>query len=563
MSDSMSEQVPEPHAAKRFVLGCLALAALPLFYLLYDLLAFRNDVSSWLAMRLVGARLLLDEQKLYVDFWDWSQPIVYDLLQGLLLLRSGLEKIGVIIFADVFVQLAVWLLVVLSLALTAWLAYFALIQSKAQSSLHIQIKDAALALLFSTALASLILRFDFGDLPHLLVLALAPWIFLRWLVYRGLVFAAPLALVIGLLAGLSAALDLPFLGVFILVEIFLAAESIIAGVPLAALLPRLRRAELLGFFLALSLCLLRLTLLEPVVSNAFWQWTMPLRWLNYQVYDPALYASTACPDRRDIFYGFAFAGAVAFFLQAKNSFFMPPFLLAVSGFIIYMVERQGLSRDLSLTVFAASTIFSLAFLTFGRALLERFLPATEKQSIKFLRPLFCFVVAAAVVGLTAYSLGCDRERLYVFMVGRGQGYEDVLAVYDKNAVWQKPVMVLSDYPGAAYPALLSLNAERRGYLLWARPIRLFEWLKTHGVLAPPLKDFYDYLLARLRSDIASGDANLILVQSAFGDALERNGLAAELDRKYSVGEPCRYISRNEQPREYAGTNDFKRYLRRP
>ncbi|MBU6451748.1 MAG: hypothetical protein KGS72_08230 [Cyanobacteria bacterium REEB67] len=577
MSDSMidQDQLPKPHAAKRFVLACLALSALPLFYLLFDLLSFRNDVSSWLAMRLVGASLLLDEQKLYVDFWDWSQPVVYDLLQGLLWLRSALEKVGIIVFADNLAHIAVWLLVVLSLCLTAALTYQVLLrcderersvasQDAAAALLPSQIQDASLALLFSTALASLILRFDFGDLPHLLVLALAPWIFLRWLVYRGLFCQNPLALAIGSLAGLSAALDLPFLGVFITVEVVLAADAVLGGQPLAALGKRLWRPEMLGFFIVLLLCLLRLTLLEPVVSNAYWHWTMPLRWLNYQVYDPALYSSESSPDRRDILYGLALASALTFFLQRKNSFFLPPFVLAWSGFLIYMVERQGLSRDLSLTVFGTTLIASLTFLLLGRTLRGLFLSKGEKQSLAVVRlgQAVIVFVAAAVVALTAYSLGCDRDRLYVFRVGRGQGYEDLLSVYDKNTVWQKPVLVLCDYPAAAYPALLSLSAERRGYLLWARPLRLLVWLKAHAVLVPPLKDFYDYMLGRLRADIGSGDANLIVVQSALGDALERSGLAVELEDKYVRGEPCRYVSRNEQPREYFGTNDFERYLRR-
>jgi hypothetical protein len=298
------------------------------------------------------------------------------------------------------------------------------------------------------------------------------------------------------------------------------------------------------------------------VSSAFWQWIMPLRLLNYQVYDAALYAAESCPDRRDILYGLTLACAVAVSLQAKNSFFLPPFLLALSGFVLYLIERQGLSRDLSLTIFGVTTIGALSFLILGRRMLDFFLPVAEAHFLRRFRQVFFVVVAVAMVGLTAYSLNCDRDRLYVFMVGRGQAYEDLLSVYNKNAVWEKPVMVLSDYPAAAYPALLNFKAKCHGYLLWSRPLRLFEWVKEHRVLAPPLKDFYNYMIAKLRTDIGSGDANLIVVQHAARDTLVRSGLAAELDEKYTEGAPCRYVSRNEQPREYAGTNDFDRFMRR-
>ena len=223
MTDVAQAQKLEKH----FVLGSLIVASLPLFYLLYDLLSFRNDMSCWLAMRLVGVKLQLQDQKLFIDFWDWTQPIVFDAMRGPKDAPAAMEQTGVYFPPDLFAELTIWILLLLSLILSGLIAIQALKKVSLASDLELrrQLLDLSMALLFSTGLCSLIMRFDFGDLPHILVLALAPWSLMRWLAYRQIKVNPWLAMSVGALAGVAACFDLPFVLVFVAIELALALEK--------------------------------------------------------------------------------------------------------------------------------------------------------------------------------------------------------------------------------------------------------------------------------------------------------------------------------------------------
>ena len=67
----------------------------PLAFLLVSLLNYPYLISGGLAMRIVAAGLLAKGELPYVDFWDWSQPIVFEALKWLTLLCTSLASMGV------------------------------------------------------------------------------------------------------------------------------------------------------------------------------------------------------------------------------------------------------------------------------------------------------------------------------------------------------------------------------------------------------------------------------------------------------------------------------------
>ena len=154
--------------------------------------------------------------------------------------------------------------------------------------------------------------------------------------------------------------------------------------------------------------------------------------------------------------------------------------------------------------------------------------------------------------------------MHTYVCDKSQsGYRDLLTVFYDNQVWKNPVMVICDYPAAAYPNLLNLGAQTTGYMLWARPLRLLDWVKHHEVLSAQQKDFYAYICKKLAADLRSRTAKLIVMETMEGSFLVRSGVATFLDQNYQKGEECRYYSYNRQPREFVGYWYFDQFLRKP
>ena len=565
----MSDEAPRaglklsPSASQEQLICALLVSSLPLFYLLYDLILFRNDISSWLAMRISGVQLLLKEQKLYVDFWDWTQPIVFDCMRGPLALRQLLEQQGLFLPVDLFSHVLIWFTVLCSCLLTGLVFSRAMLALEAENDSSVkdsvvkgELRQLIVPLMFSTALTALIIRFDFGDLPLFLVLALAPWSLLRWLAYRGVSLSPWLAMPVGALAGVAACFDLPFIFFFIAVELALAMEK-------GSLRPLLS-LDTLALTLVLGLNLIHLNQLDEPSYTAFWKWTMALKLANYQIYDGSLYGPDSCPDRRDILYGMALSLGLAFILGKKNSFFLPAVTILLAGFSLFVLEKQGLSRDLIPAVFASTLCLTMALVLALRDAAARLLPQSELKSLAQIKVAALLLGALAATATFAYCLNFDRDRMHEYVAHHSeQGYDDLLTVYNNSKVWKAPVMVICDYPQAAYPSLLNLGAEPAGYLLWSRPLRLFDWLSHHQLLSPQLKEFYAYVCQKLNTELKSGNANLIIVESMENDMLAHAGLMPSLEARYKKGDECRYYSYNRQPREFVGRWYFDAYGRKP
>jgi len=556
-----------------------------LLVLLRDLLLNKSEISSWLAMRICAVGLMMEDFKPYIDFWDWTLPPVYDFLKMPCTLRLALEKLGLFMPVNLFIIWFIWLLSLLSVLVTAYVIKKALDKSKfdemsvqtgsdigsesetpsdPEAPLESSITGSAelqlLAIPFTAgiALACLIVRFDLGDLQHLLALALFPYLLVRWLSCRDLSPGLWLSLIIGAVAGVTACFDVPFILVFAALELYFVLQE--------RSLKILFRPELLGFLLAAMVCLVRMTQLEEPSSTAFWKWTMGLRMLNYEVWNEALFAALASPDRRDVCYTMALTLVLAFIFRQKSSIIFPLIVVMLAGFGIFMVEGEGFSHDLIISIFSSCLILSILLVALSNAFVERVISVKERLSFAQWRyPLILSAIMVAALAF-AFSLDRDRNRLKDFQAAQGKGgISETMTTINKYSAWKEKVLVLADTPDVAYPAIVVLDRAPGGYLLWARPLRLFEYLKKYRGLEGPMRDFYKYTYSKLRSDITSPDLKLVLLHNYYvRDVLDHEKVLPMFGQGYISCPDCiNYSADNWQPREFVGLNWSLNVFQRP
>lgn len=549
-------------------------------------------------MRIVAASLLAKGELPYVDFWDWSQPIVFESLKYLHMLCKALEAIGVSVIPASFIPLCIFCLIVGSLILLLAIGAQALRSADLEQSKQ-EIQDFTLACGFGFALTALIARFDFGELQYVLMLAVAPWLLLRWLAHNyfsaqvSAKVSAPASVLLseqvsapvsvqvstqhkiswstllpalaGLFAGFAACLDLPYLLVFVILELGLLLNS--------HRWRSLFSCEWLIFILTIAINFLFLTNLQEPVHTAFWQWTMPLKWLNYSIVDPAIVVPLSTPNRVDVVYCLVAAGMLAFFLSKKYSCFVPLTGLMLAGLGLFMLEGQGFSHDLILAIFAIAAILASATIVAVRHVVKWFAERTpeSKNSVKSQSPLV-FQTATMVLVITStalvwQSLEGDRSKLQDHMsLNITKGNLPLELALEKTSKVNDSVTILSPYIEPAYPLLLFSGRKPGGYLLWSRPLWLFKWISDNSTFTGPMKDFQSHTWSNIESEIAQHRTDLFIASDdKVLNAFDREKFFRALRKGYlEVDTTGDYFSLgNHQPHEYCGSNpQFRFFVKR-
>jgi len=298
--------------------------------------------------------------------------------------------------------------------------------------------------------------------------------------------------------------------------------------------------------------------MDEAVSKAFWQWTMPLKLLNYSLVDPTIYAPLSCPKRVDVLYGMVAAGIIAFLLGRKHSFFAPLMALMLVGLGLYMLEGQGFSHDLILTIFASTTTFACALSMASKKLVhwlgEKASRIKPDQQYRFI--VLTLVVLATC--LTWMSLEHDRTKLLTYYYSRSiTGDYQAEDLLEQSTRLQAPVTIFCNNIEPVYPYFLFSGRRPGGYLLWARPLKLFEWLKNNSGLKGPMKDFYDYTYWNIHNEIDQHKTEAFIL-SDYGvlDTFGREQMFKQLDRDYRIDVKTGHFFScgNHQPREFSGYN---------
>lgn len=545
-------------------LGLICLA--PLTCLFLDLWQYPRLIAGGLAMRIVAASLLIKGELPYYDFWDWSQPIVFELLKYPYMLCTTLQTMQVPITHAVFIPLVIFGLVIGSAILTVTVCSQALGVAESDAkvdSLDFEepknYRNFVVSCLLGLVLTTLIARFDFGDLQFLFLLTIVPWFTLRWFAHKQIRVQPLLAAFVGIVAAIGACLDLPYIFVFIILELILSLQSGRWRCMLSS--------EWLAFMLTIASNLLFLSQLPEPVHTAFWKWTMPLKWLNYSVFDSMIYAPQACPNRADIIYAMVAAGIVSFLLGKKYSIFVALPSLMFSGFALYLLEGQGSSHDLILTIFAITATFVSVILLASEKLLDILALRGEKKPSTKLQLSYQSMVLVLTLVSTAtiwQALEHDRAELQnCISVHCSKGKEQVETLLEQTSKVGDSVTVISQNIEPAYPLLFLSGRKPGSYLLWNRPLWLFAWLKAHSQLTGPMKDFYDHTYANIRAELEQNQTKVLVLSNPEPfDSLEQEQYLRAIKQNFSeLGKDGNFFSyENHQPHEYTGYNFAYRFL---
>jgi hypothetical protein len=541
---------------------CMVGLILPfLLFLLHDLSTRSGDLPSLLTLHLSLSQTLLFGQSLYVDYFDFAPPLVFELgkipylLQQLL---GGLFPLRV----ELYTKYGVFFLLLSSFLTTYYLFRSACRQLASRLAFPLpseeretlqkalaQIDTSSTSYLIVLALFTIYERLQFGDVQFLLVLTLTPWLVYVWLTGLGLGFNRYLSIALGIAAGIASLLDYPFPVIMLFCTL--------AALRLNAL--ALSRFAFSSGFLSLILtlfgALLHYLSLSEEVRHAFEHWVMPLKMLSYQMFDEGINGWDGAPDHKEVFYlacpALMFAAAAA----RRSSWIASLAMALVGGMLIFLLEKQGFARDLVLAVWAN---LALLFIFFSSSLSWALDLIKSRMPSSFGPLIFDFSIRLTLTFSLffflnkrfedAYSEGINPHPLRVI-----KGLSDINLMVEHNSKWKEAVYILSDYPDPAYPLLFNLERPPGGYLLNGRPARILLALKKTNELRGDMREFYEHVIAQTLQDLDRKKATLILAHGYYlYQFLEEAGLLNSVDENYERIGDAAFLTDNKEPREYLG-----------
>lgn len=559
---SGSVMVREP-----LTLSFLLLFIVPFLVLVHDLFQKSGDLACQVAMRLSVAQLMTQGRELYTDFFEWSQPVVFE-FGKLVYFIQGLIGSLLPLRAETVAESLLCLFLLLAASSCLWLLLRAqrqLKDSDAQSEL------SGFELTGASYMAALVLfcfymRLQTGELQWYLAVMLAPWLLLRSLRYQyvGLVFARPLTLLLGAASGVVAMSELPYLLIFIGLELYFVLQS-------KSLKKGLMQPECLSFLLAIAAVVIHFFCLPQDVQHGYVNWLLPVKLMSWQCFDEAINGPGASPDQSMLYYmgSLALLSAVALYRQSK--LMSPLALVVMSGFALNLLEKQGFTRDVVLIAYG-----SIAILVVSAALLAQqfgdFLLAKTRLNHNFVKNTLTrlgFVTLTVLVLIAVPVLLKRSDRAY----GEGinphprevlKGTEDINIAVGKNSHWKDPITVMCDFPDPSYPLLFNLERPNDSYFITGRPVRLLSYLKKIDGLAGNFRQLYEHSLNVIRDRIDRRTAALFFVHGSYQiDYLSDAGLFQTLEQNYDRVDDVSYYSDNVEPREYLGYYyAFDQFVRR-
>ncbi len=462
-------------------------------------------LAPQVALHLDGASRMLAGQKPYLDFWDWSQP-------ALLALYSVPQLVAGLIphFLSIsdWTKLILWVLTLGSLTL---------------SLLIVRRLECFSAVALALGCANLSVCSQFGSTQHLLMLALTPWILMRWATGERLNSSLPLQLLIAGLIAYACALDLPHLAVLLWCEGFFF---------LRYGLVKQMAQQLLILALAL-LVIWGLTLMDTSIWQSYWQWTIPLRLAQYKYFDSALKGTTV-PDHANFLYLFALVQLAAFYLSdGKNrsaANLSGAFAsLALAGLTLFIAEGEGLSCDIVIVVYATVFLLSLLLVTLVR-----------RNKLTASKPVLIASLSIVSIALPICILSVTAKPAVPVNLIANQNIDQTILKLSSDG---DQIGIFAEYPDVAYPRLERLHRKSSGYLLWARPLRMLCDFQQGKRLTDDQFSFQTYFMTKIAEDFVSGKASLILVEEPKqSELLAFNGLDRVLHKNYLPAGNCQVFA---------------------
>ena|GEM_PF-1874623 len=544
----------------------VCLPAVPIFAaLIYDLTLHQGNLSANVAMQMEAARRINSGELVYLDFWDWAQPLVVYAAALPLMLHQLLESLHSYVRLELISKYLNMALVLLSFALSVNLSKKIACDSEEEKNEKERERDEEktpnlslplslpVSISVALAVACYAVRFQFGEVQTQFILAFMPYLLLRYIRHSrpGLKIAAWQAYLTGLLAGLGICLDVTFWPLPLLLELLFVLYK-------GKLKPPPSRFEFAGLITAILIAFAAFSSLNNLQQAAFIKWIMPLRLASLMVFDRALLPLAVTPDRRDIIYMLCLAMVTGAALVRRNLLYMPLMAAALWGLVIYLCEGQGLSEQLALCTYCTTVILVLAYFDLAQALQRltaRLIPAAKAPSqFTFIGTTTLLTTVAAVTFFNQSQYAFDQA-LSVRPEKNAIRYPDVEQTLEKYTKWQDDVILISYSAKSIYPTLTNLERHQCGYLLSAQPLYLLAMLDELGWLSKDLKDYRNALVQKLTHDFTCGQPKIILVDiMREQETLESLKLLEVLEQKYDRIGLCNYYNAYREPREHIGLN---------
>ncbi len=554
MSNSMNLSQPEqarkeklPNSSSIFCRSLLVCA--PAFaYLLFEVTSRAGYISNGVALRLAAANRLLSEHALpYIDFYEPSTPLCFFFAQLPLLFVGLFRSIGI----QTVTQLLVLVCIFLSLSLTAMI-FDAASKSRGESASEAD-HLTQLAFVASIAIASVLCRFELGELQHFLFLSMAPWVCLRKFTWESVTVPARLRAATGFITGIACSLDPAFLLCPIALELAMLAYYKFRAVLVR---PANSKAECIAFLLGASLQALYLFTLPITVTSAFTKWVIPINFLGYQIFNGELWRIGGSPDRSDVAYGIAFALTIALTLTSKLPILAHLSCLLCFGMFLALLEQQGLSKDFILVQYGITAISCVAFAHALHHLLKRVTADSRKQTSAAL-----FAMSTCILAFCGFmhlrfdtnfnswkQAASDKEAVSTFVKSH------------TNIGTSIPILSLGD--GRTDQLDLS-TCRRTGYLIDSKPLRLLDFLRKENNLSRDLNSFDTHIKNHLFDDINSGHADFVFLRIGPEQAfLKHAGLEPTLKLNYQLRGRFFGPRANREPAERAGRNTVEVFSKR-
>ncbi len=424
------------------------------------------------AMYLQGAQMLLQGQKPYIDFIDINPPLIFYFSSLAALISQLFSYPG-----QVIVIYKILLLMYIGCSLWAVTLCIRPITSLFRTSLF------SLLFGFTIYCIYLIQNRVFGEREHLFIIALFPYLILRWLVYsEHLKPPSVIALLIGVTLGLTACLKPHFLAAVIVYEMAL----------LYSFKTSRLTKEVWPVILAPLLYLLHFLFLPQSIYNAFWLESVPMVRQYYGSFEkdfPRLvtndtFALVSCLS---ICIASLFLKGPTLTIRFLRIFS----LLGLVFLISYFQQAKGWNYHL-IPIYFYLFIFVSVFIWAY--------PLLTKNRIFW----FVAVVAFALVLKSTYNTYnsiralMDPTKASTYWPALPKLYP----IVRENSKSSEPILIISPTNIYNYPLMLQMNRTPGSRYLFHYPLSFFAPIPTH-----PLSVEY---LRRLKEDIQQRNPTLIV-----------------------------------------------------
>jgi hypothetical protein len=473
-------------------------ASVGLFYWCTHPLAIYPDQALYLHM----AKLFIQGKVPYVDMFDNNPPLAFYVQMPPIALAHALHIPEPLAFA-----LYIWALILL--ASTA--AGIMLCRSGSRGALYCGLITILGFVYFNQGEV-----LDFGQREHIFTVLYFPFLILRYLRWQNLKVDRPLAIFVGVMAGIGIALKHYFLLVALAPEIVFCLER-------RSLRPFFQ-VESLALALTISLYLLHFLFLPQAELASFFGFIVPIYKAGYQYYTTSL-AYNLNTFWREHFYFMALTTLGAIVLARRSALVMPIQAFSLMSALIFILAGQIWSYHV-LPVRLASCMS----ITLQAFLLVDYLPIVIKSK-KYI-PLvlaLCLLGASSAEGLRHYNeIIFDRDHQEEFFMP-ALGYSGVSPSLDvdpfttvvvNHSRSDDSLLFISSSMSPGYPVFIQTGRRPASRFLHAMILPVLQFVIDNPGDADRrerkrFEDQMQQILTWYGEDIATNKPKLIFVQIPF------------------------------------------------